>query len=145
MTMPLADDHAVEAGSDRGDIRVPAAPEGRDDGDFSTAEAGLRHAGTWVGDDRDQSRAGGTVPAPPSETHADQRQETPMRTEPIVAPTASPPPAVDAVVLGTLPAPVPPDLFSTAEGLRRFVGARAGDDLDQLLDEVYATRSEAVF
>ena len=38
-----------------------------------------------------------------------------------------------------------PDVYATARGLLRFVGTWAGDDLEELVEMVSRTRSEAAF
>jgi len=110
----------------------PPAPTGEDEHEFSTGRSLLKYAGTWVGDDADDLLEVESMEGTMDEPTPDQRPRSAS-----VAVT-DPPPAETPVE------PVDPD-FSTARALLKHAGKWVGDDWEELLAEVYATRGTTRF
>ena len=110
----------------------PPATTGEDDDEFSTARSLLKYAGSWVGDDADDLLAAVSMEGTMDEPTPDEQARSAS-----VAVT-DPPPDETPIT------PVDPD-FSTARALLKHVGTWVGDDWEELLAEVYATRGKTRF
>ena len=115
MREPEPDDHeglARTALAEKPEIDASATTDA-DEEEFSTGRSLLTYAGTWVGDDADDPLE--------AQSMADRMDE----------------PAPDETPVG----PDDPD-FSTARAPLKHVGKWQGDDLEEVLTEVYASRSK---